>query len=623
MKRRTIVFGFLVVLASFTARAQAILDVTPNHAAAGSSVRLTITGDAGVVLEGNPTVRFSPASGVTFNECAIESSNVLACIAIIPQATSSGLQDVIIASGANIYQGEDLFTIDPCQGCANPIITQIQPKSGGRGESLDVTVTGQNTHFGTGSTLAFSKSGITVSNIQVSSATRLTARLSIAANAELGRRDATVTTGSETAAGADLFEVIEPTLPLTITPDRAAQGATLAQVAIGGGAGGYSAQTPVNLGSGVTIGSVQSPSASQLLLADVAVNPQAAIGWRTVTVGSTTYPHHFLVQPGPSTQLVSITPNHADRGHPGLTVQLAGQNVRFDAAQPGISSSPAGLGGEYFNAAGPDVLDFRLKVSGAMPEGTTDLVYACCLPGDETECPNLVLHGAFEVTAPAAVTRVEPASIRVGPDQTLAITAPGGNFLSGETQVFIQPENGVTVRTVTVTDSDHLTVTVSVDDTATGGAHTILAITGTEVAIGNDALDISNPRITRVAPRGIYPGRSATVTIEGESIPFSDSTTVQISGDGLTLGAVEYDGNYPNRVRLNVAAAETATPGKRDVTVVAGPISQTAPEAFSVYPPQTPDTAGGGCGCGGGSGVGLPGLLALALALRPRRRSKL
>ncbi len=613
---RLICLWVSVFVFSFTGSvgAQTLLDATPNHAAAGSSVRLTITGDTGVVLGVDAMVRFSPASGVTFNECAIEASNVIECFAMIPQNTEPGVQDVFVTSSGSTYVGEDLFTIDPCQGCVFPLITRIEPAAGDQGQSLDVTVTGKDTHFASGSSLAFSGSGITVSNVQVSSATRLSARLAIAAGAATGKRDVTVTTGTETATGADLFEVRKLTVPLTITPDRAPQGASLAQVTISGGAGGYTAQTAVSLGSGVTIGSVQSPSDTQLVLADVAVNAQAPIGWRTVTVGSASYPHHFLVQPGPSTQLVSITPNHADRGHPRLAVTLAGQNARFDAAAPAISSSPVGLSGFYFTAAGPDTLNFNLIVSGVMPEGMTDVIYACCLPGDNVDCPNLVLHGAFEVTAPAAVTLVEPAFLNVGAHQTLAVTAPGGGFVQGETEAFIQPENGVTVEQVAVTDSDHLTLTVTVDDTVSGGAHSIVTITGTELAVGKDVLDISNPRITRVVPRGADPGRSVKLTVEGESIPFSAATTVQISGDGLTLGTVEFDANYPNRVRLDVAVAETATPGKRDLSVTAGAVSASASGAFSVYTPETPDTGGGGCGCGGAAGAGGEGMLLSLMA---------
>jgi hypothetical protein len=60
-------------------------------------------------------------------------------------------------------------------------------------------ITGAFTHWTQSATVVDLGAGITVNAVAVSSATSLTASISIAANAALGTRTVTVTTGSETA----------------------------------------------------------------------------------------------------------------------------------------------------------------------------------------------------------------------------------------------------------------------------------------------------------------------------------------------------------------------------------------------------------------------------------------
>src|SRR3984885_7062633 len=97
-----------------------------------------------------------------------------------------------------------------------PTLTSISPNSGVQGQSIPVTLTGTN--FVSGTTIAVSGAGITVSSTTVVSATQITATFAIAANAATSAQNITVTTSGDTS-GAQPFTVsLAPPTPPTPTP---------------------------------------------------------------------------------------------------------------------------------------------------------------------------------------------------------------------------------------------------------------------------------------------------------------------------------------------------------------------------------------------------------------------
>ena len=88
-----------------------------------------------------------------------------------------------------------------------PIVTWASPATASPGQNVLVTLIGQNTNFSNGVTQVNAGTGITVSNITVSSATSLTAQFTVSLGAGLGPRSITVTTGSEEATLPNSFQV--------------------------------------------------------------------------------------------------------------------------------------------------------------------------------------------------------------------------------------------------------------------------------------------------------------------------------------------------------------------------------------------------------------------------------
>ena len=81
-----------------------------------------------------------------------------------------------------------------------PVVVAVSPAAGSQGQTVTVTIEGQNTNFAAGTTQVSAVAGITVTNVNVTSATTLTAQFTIDAGAAPGPRSLIVTTGSEEAA---------------------------------------------------------------------------------------------------------------------------------------------------------------------------------------------------------------------------------------------------------------------------------------------------------------------------------------------------------------------------------------------------------------------------------------
>src|SRR5262249_39562134 len=122
----------------------------------------------------------------------------------IDALTSTGGRQVTVTT--NGESADNIFfniTAGPAK------LTQVSPNSGPLGQqNLSVTVTGQSTHFIQGLTSANFGAGISVTSVTVSSPTRATAVINIAAGASLGAHDVTLFTQGEAATLAGGFTVI-------------------------------------------------------------------------------------------------------------------------------------------------------------------------------------------------------------------------------------------------------------------------------------------------------------------------------------------------------------------------------------------------------------------------------
>ena len=104
-------------------------------------------------------------------------------------------------------------SIPTCQ----PQCLSVDPAFGGPGETIDVTITGENTHFDTTSVVTFSCAAIAVNSVTANSATSIIANITIAEDATLCQSDINVTTGSEVVTCVPPFEIPPPPSPKCVS----------------------------------------------------------------------------------------------------------------------------------------------------------------------------------------------------------------------------------------------------------------------------------------------------------------------------------------------------------------------------------------------------------------------
>ncbi len=122
---------------------------------------------------------------------------------LMDSGTTENLKDIWGSAGYDVFAVGENGTIlhyHPAYCSA------VNPQYGYKGQTIDVTITGLNTNFtDTDSIVSFGCSGITINSTTVSSATRVTANITIAPDAPPGICDVTVTTGEEIITCTDAF----------------------------------------------------------------------------------------------------------------------------------------------------------------------------------------------------------------------------------------------------------------------------------------------------------------------------------------------------------------------------------------------------------------------------------
>ncbi len=605
---RTVNFpiGLLVLVTALAATGPAhaqmeILAIQPDRAAAGSTTEINITGGADCAFDAFLSeVTFVPASGVTYADGELVGSNSLTVTIDIPDDAPLGLQTVTVTTYGIECVGVDMFEIT-CADCDQPALVAIEPAQATAGSALEVTITGSQTHFDASTELEFSGSGISVESLTTLDATHLQAQLALAADAAAGTRSITATTGDEVAEGADLFTVIAQQWELA--PNSGRQGEVLPTVTLTG-AGGMSAVSGAELGAGVTIGSVSAPADDTLVLADVTIAVDARVGRRDLTLqlpdGPQVLADLFAVLQGPDTLLLSIDPDHGDRGHPGLAVSVVGQNTHFSAERVFLEFSGSGVVGAVEEATDDTHLEGRMVIAPSAAEGPHDVavqVGGACDLLVPAPCERPLLADGFTVTSPGSLDSAEPDLVNPGESVEVAIQATDGQFDAASTELVFDPAAGIEVTGLAVDGPNALRAQLDIADDAPGDVRDVRAVTGTEVALGLELFDVHNPQIRDLRPAHAEQGRSRLrVEVAGVDIPFSAETEVEFSGTGITVSAVDFEPQRPDQVTVTIAIAEDAPIGLRDVTVRGADFELTAANAFRVMLPSRGDA---GCGCGG------------------------
>ena len=213
--------------------------------------------------------------GVTVTNVVVSSATSLTANFVLDPAAAEGPRKVTVTTAAGT-SGAQIFTVTVPLPPGTPTLTSVSPNQGVRGTTVAVTLTGTNFIVGA-TTVTVGGSGVTVTNVVVSSATSLTANFVIDPTAADGLRTVTVTTAVGTS-GPRIFTITPPApgVPTltSVTPNQGIQGTTVA-VTLTGTNFVVGATTVAVAGGGVTVTNVVVGSSTSLT-ANFVLDPAAA-----------------------------------------------------------------------------------------------------------------------------------------------------------------------------------------------------------------------------------------------------------------------------------------------------------------------------------------------------------
>jgi RHS repeat-associated protein len=459
--------GFTVTAAS---SGPAITSVSPTSGPqAATNIPVTITGSF---------THFSTSSVVTFGNIAVTASaptgtptaTSLTVNVSITGAAALGATNVTVTTGTEVVTLTQGFTVT-----AGPTLTTISPNSGQQGQGGPVTIAGQNTHFVQGTSQVSFGPGITVSNVNVTCPTCLTAQLQVLATATPRPVTVTVTTGSEVASLANGFTILPGTPKiLSFGPTTGQQGATVPITVTGQFTHFAQGTTQVSMGAGITVSNISVSNATSLT-AQAAIDPAAVPGMRTLTVTtgteSVSVSNVFTVQPG-TPALLSINPSSGQQGQ-SLSVVITGQFTHFVQG-----TTTVGFCGGV-TVVGPLTVASATSVAVSIHIDPNAALGGCAVT---------VGTGAEVVPASNlfAITPGTPVLLSTAPNSgwqgqqnlSVAINGQFTHFVAGTTQVSFGA--GITVNSVSVTSSTLVTAVVSIPCDATTGPYSVSVSTGSE-----------------------------------------------------------------------------------------------------------------------------------------------
>ncbi|MDR3417552.1 MAG: hypothetical protein P4L83_15355 [Nevskia sp.] len=371
-------------------------------------------------LIGDPDLTV-PSSVASFS--AIANSSPKGTLLFLPQVKSGDLT------------GYTSAVTNAALGAVVPTVISANPAVGYPASSVDVSITGGSTNFGSGSTVSFSGGGITVNSVKVLSATQLVANISIAAGAAVGQRNVVVTTPlgpsvTETTKGGGQFSVGTASAPLlaSILPAQVALGTT-PTISVSGVGTHFDATStvsivdPTSADPGVTVGAVTVASPTALTVS-VTVAPGAAVGFRNFTINTGSESASLggggllvvaSIAPPPALPvLTSVTPNSGAQGS-GLDLAVVGSNTHFTAGSTVASLGGSGVTVASTSVSGPTQATVHINIDPAAPLGYHDVVLTT---GSEVA----TAVSGFAVTAASAPTvtiSVNPGVVTAGASASL------------------------------------------------------------------------------------------------------------------------------------------------------------------------------------------------------------
>ena len=548
----------------------AVTGANPSSAQQGQTLDVVVSGQNTNFQQGVTAANFG--SGVVINTVTVASSNNATVNLSIEPIALTGNRTVQMTTGTEVATGATFLVL------AGPAaLTQISPNTADQGQTVVVSVTGQNTHFAEGVTTAsVSGGGVTAGAVTVTSATAASVSLTVDPLAVPGARTVTIMTGGEQAQLVGGFTVVAATPVIVLAnPNSGQQNATLNVGVTGQLTNFQQGVTTASFGAGITVNTVTVTSPTNATV-NITINPLAFTGGRTITLTTGTESaqsasNAFTVLGG-NASLGSVNPQSGQQGTT-LDVTIAGNNTHFSQALSTASFGP-GIVVNQLVVANATTATANISIPAQAALGLRTVVVFTA--GEIAE-----LDDGFSVTSgqPSIVT-VNPPTGRQAETLNVQVTGELTNFVQGTTSASLG--TGIVVNSVTVASPLSATINITIDPTAALGSRTVTLTTGTEVAssVGGFTVLAGLPTLTSVNPVVGTQAESLTVVLNGAFTNFTQGATGVSFGSGISVGTVTVNG--PTLASVPITIGAFATVGPRSVTVVTGTEVATLVNGFTV-----------------------------------------
>lgn len=573
--------------------------VNPSGAPQGQAISVTISGQFTNFVQGATQASFGAGVSVgggaagAFGPVTVASATSATASLAIASTAALGARSVMVQTGTEQVSLANGFTVTP----GIPVISQISPSSAQQGQALaGVVITGAFTHFTQGApVVTFSNVGVVASAVTVTDNTHLTVTLTIAASAATGTSNVTVVTGSETAAGTNLFSVSSGTPVVTqVSPAAGQQGQSNLSVTITGAFTHFSTSSVVTFANGGVTAGLPTSVTTTSITVPVSIMPAASLGATnlTVTTGAevVTLNNGFTVNAG-TPVLTQVNPNTGQQGQTLASVAVTGQLTHFVQGTT-VANFGAGITVNSTTVANATSVTANITIAANAPTGPRTVTMTT---GTEVAS----LSSGFNVNAVGGTPTITDFNPKSAPIGTL-ITLTGTN---------LQPNTG-TAAQFTLAKQGSGTVT---GFATTASATSLNFVVPAGAATGIPSVTLNSQNASAATALTIVPSSTFTVSaapgaanlIQGQSVGFAVSLSSTSGFDGLAALSVS---GVPTGVTAafepqSITAGQTSVltltaPGNQPITTsaltitaaatVSGlPVTQTAKVSVSVIAPTT------------------------------------
>jgi hypothetical protein len=535
-----------------------ITAVSPSSGQRGKSTAITITGTD--LVAGFTTV--SAGNGITTASLTAINATQMTSSFVISRSAILGARDLTVTTGPPGGGSSTLAAGFTVQNPV-PVASGIAPQSGVLGQTLNVVVTGSDLF--TGATTADFGAGITVNSSSVdTSGTRLTANISISADAAAGNRSITLSNpapGGGTAVLADAFLVGNPVPTLTsVSPASGGKGQTLDVTLVGTGI--KTGVTSVDFGVGITVNSVVVSSPTSLK-ASVTIDPNTVAAARCVSVmnatpggGKATLSFVFnVVNLAPT--ITGVSPATGSRGENGV-VTITGTSFSVGSTTVDFG---AGITVSSATVTSPTQVTANLAVAAGAVLGARNVVVTNAPPGGGSAT---LVNGYLVGNPVPTIASISPATGSRG--QSLTVNVSGTGFFAGATSLSFGA--GVDVTSLAVVSPTQLTAAITITTGAPTGARNVEVTNpapggGTASLAGGLTITNPAPTISGITPSNALRGAALSVTVTGTQF-LAGVTSLSLGSDITVSGLVV---RSLTELQANIAVGSGAPASVKDVTV--------------------------------------------------------